>query len=64
MSYLIVDEAIADLPMEEDPFEAAGQPIPSELPYNDDKVNSHFISNVKTFDANIGVNYPRRGVNY
>ncbi len=55
MSYLIVDEAIADLPMEEDPFEAAGQPIPSELPYNDDKVNSHFISNVKTFDANIGV---------
>ena len=38
MAYLIVDEAIADLPMERDPFEAAGQPIPSELPYNDDKV--------------------------
>ena len=38
MAYLIVDEVIADLPMERDPFEAAGQPIPSELPYNDDKV--------------------------
>jgi hypothetical protein len=23
--------------MEQDPFEAAGQAIPSELPYNDDK---------------------------
>jgi hypothetical protein len=37
ISYLIVDEAITDLPMEQDPFEAAGQAIPSELPYNDDK---------------------------
>lgn len=39
MAYLIVDEAIVDLPMERDPFEAVGLPIPSELPYNDDKVS-------------------------
>ena len=40
VSYLIVDEAIIDLPMEQDPFEAAGHPIPSELPYNNEKVIS------------------------
>ena len=33
---MIVDEAITDLPMEEDPFAAAGVPVPSKLPYNDD----------------------------
>ena len=38
VAYMIVDEAIVDLPMERDPFEAMGQPIPSELPYNDEKV--------------------------
>ena len=40
---MIVDEAVAHMPMEQDPFEAAGITVPSELPYNDQKVGINTI---------------------
>ena len=51
VSYLIVDEAITDLKMEEDPFTVSGQEIPSELPYNDDEVQNK--------NLNTKLNHPR-----
>ena len=42
---MIVDEAISDLSMEQDPFEKAGVPCPSKLLYTDkDKVTTHIFS--------------------